>query len=151
MQVGDTVKITTKNIFCKHHGNIGKITKIENNQYKVKRVGDPDEGYWYKSYEIILMEKAMKTWNEMTPEEKGLILLGQLEGKKIQFFEAGIQNWVDIEKPSWISHICYRVQPKPVVEKVQLATIRHGHTYNIEFNTLDGEVIQPSVKVTRLK
>jgi hypothetical protein len=57
-----------------------------------------------------------KLWKDMTPEEKGALLLAHHEGKEIEFF-ASHNAWQGCEgSPSWISYYAYRVKPDPVRE-----------------------------------
>lgn len=55
------------------------------------------------------MSGAPKIWLDMTPEEKGALLLAHHEGKTIQVRPAGRLLWVDVQKPDWLDFCAYRV------------------------------------------
>ena len=52
-------------------------------------------------------------WRDMTPEQKGALLLAHHEGKVI---ETWMPNRWYICEPAWVYDCCYRVKPEPVVE-----------------------------------
>ena len=55
--------------------------------------------------------EGRKIWQDLTPEEKGALLLAHHEGEEIQFELSGVE-WIKAE-PSWEGIIAYRVRPKP--------------------------------------
>lgn len=62
----------------------------------------------------------MRLWKDMTPEEKGALLLAYHEGKVIEFSfpEDGLGWWSTSKDDgggvlSWHSNGCYRVKPQP--------------------------------------
>jgi hypothetical protein len=50
-----------------------------------------------------------KKWQDMTPEEKGALLLAHHEGKEIQIW--CVDEWVTSRDPAWAGHCTYRVEP----------------------------------------
>ena len=105
-----------------------------------------------------------KTWGEMSPEEKGALLLAELEGKQIQML---LENtWKDVI-PQWASLRCYRVKPEPEVFKVTLqggnfrqekdywSFRRDGHigddTHKITFSLVDEEPDCGSIKMEKIR
>lgn len=61
-----------------------------------------------------------KKWDEMTPKEKGALLLAHHEGKEIQFINGfDVKEWKKAE-PKWASHCAYRVKPEPKRETLHL-------------------------------
>jgi hypothetical protein len=50
-----------------------------------------------------------KKWRDMTPEEKGSLLLAHHEGKEIQIW--CVDEWATSRDPSWAGHCAYRVKP----------------------------------------
>lgn len=53
-------------------------------------------------------------WGDMTPEQKGALLLAHHEGRGVQtLFRDG---WGDCPRPLWGSLAFYRIKPDPVVE-----------------------------------
>ncbi len=101
---------------------------------------------------------AQKIWSDMTPEEKGALLLARYEGKAIQSnhtHEYNPDDWNDCI-PEWCQEAAYRVKPEPKVEMVKT----HGcwspkgqkpktqYVYEIEFNIVDGHPDWGSAKVS---
>jgi hypothetical protein len=71
--------------------------------------------------------EAPKTWAEMTPEEKGALLLAHHEGKVIEVY-GGNGWWSPCNL--WADEDAYRIRPEPVREVVKLAVWRNeGHFY----------------------
>lgn len=65
-------------------------------------------------------EEPPKLWRDMTPEEKGALLLAHHEGKMLQSSFNG-EPWNDCTAGvSWSGHIAYRVRPEPKRETVLL-------------------------------
>lgn len=107
-----------------------------------------------------------KTWGEMTPEEKGALLLAHHEGKEIDFYQSG--NWVTIGFGfNWFQEYAYRVKPEPKRETVRLlgygtfANVlredcltevdRRTAKYAITFDTIDGKPDCASIRMEALK
>lgn len=103
-----------------------------------------------------------KVWEDMTPEEKGALLLAWYEGKEIEWFNPRPERTFNDWKPynSNPVHIynefAYRVKPEPKVERVRLHFCfhfcvdyntnvfagpqqRYTDTHRITFNLVDGE------------
>lgn len=57
-----------------------------------------------------------KLWRDMTPEEKGALLLAAHEGKVIENSLDGV-NWI-AAKACWADDYAYRIKPEPKVEIV---------------------------------
>ena len=64
----------------------------------------------------------MKPWKDMSPEEKGALLLASHEGKTLQYWKRGSGGWEDCRSVAIHEHETYRVKPKPVVEEVVMFT-----------------------------
>jgi len=62
---------------------------------------------------------APKLWRDMTPAEKGALLLAAHEGKMIECCD-GAAWWKIRPPPVWRDGTAYRVRPEPVVEVVDL-------------------------------
>lgn len=110
----------------------------------------------------------MKLWKDMTPEEKGALLLAHHEGKEIQYYERahGYEGWEDCGLHPWNDDGSYRVKPKSKVELVSI----HGYqglyvgkptfwfgpsetsedTHRITFNLVDGVPDCSSIKMEKL-
>ena len=105
-----------------------------------------------------------KLWKDMTPEEKGALLLAHHEGKIIQFWYSGMKGWTDNagHPPNWFKDTAYRVKPEPVVETVTLFgqagfcwAFSHlqendGDTHHITFDLIDGKPDCNSIKMEEI-
>lgn len=164
-KVGDKVRIVG-HVWEPEHGRDGVVRYSPNDgTYLVVRKKEEDvEGYWYAEddLELIEEENEMKLWQNMTPEEKGALLLAHYEGKIIEFNDG--YGWAPVSKPSWRNTLTYRVKPEPVVEVQRLFGWFNGHfnstcfyanrysdaTHKITFNVVDGEPDVTSVKMEKL-
>ena len=93
-----------------------------------------------------------RQWKDLTPEEKGALLLAYHEGEQIQTWMPVRHFWDDNPTPSWAETAAYRVKPEPEVKTV---TIRTGwpegggwcqdeddyDTHSITYKVIDGEPI----------
>lgn len=101
-----------------------------------------------------------KPWGEMTPEEKGAILLADHEGKTLDFYSGRLCEWVTIGmEPGHYPSVAYRVKPEPVIETFVIYgstrnaygyTRQSSDTHKITYQTVDGEVDCNSVKMEKL-
>lgn len=100
-----------------------------------------------------------KTWGEMTPEEKGALLLAHHEGKPIENTATRNGSWI-VSTPYWASEFAYRVKPhEPKVEKVtghywrfeEMNLFSGANVYmsshRITFNLIDGVPDCTSIKM----
>lgn len=105
-----------------------------------------------------------KTWRDMTPEEKGALLLAAHEGKVIEGRNETWRDdvWITVHAPSWSNNSSYRVKPEPKVETVtqHWKTNRKGEfvpmnqfdkpydpSHRITFNLIDGKPDCASIKM----
>ena len=108
------------------------------------------------------MEAEPKLWRDMTPEEKGALLLAAHEGKVIEMlFHDG--EWQEIT-PQWALCRSYRVRPEPVRKPVSIVggykrsayyAFSEGKAldndeYRITFDTIDGVPDCASVKMEQI-
>lgn len=70
-------------------------------------------------------DETPKLWRDMTPEEKGALLLAHHEGKVIENTLNGGKSW-SRGNPYWADGYAYRIKPEPKVETVVMS----GHTWN---------------------
>lgn len=100
-------------------------------------------------------------FRDMTPAEKGALLLANHEGKPIQCFVNG--EWIRKSHGVWSKVHAYRVKPaEPVVETVTMyypdgviyfecdGGGRGGGTHRITFNLIDGKPDVASIKMDEL-
>jgi len=96
-------------------------------------------------------------WADMTPEEKGALLLAKHEGNNIQRSYSGA--WETVHQP-FFHGLAYRVKPEPKRETMTL--YGRGHvwvasfqcalydTHRITFDTIDGEPDCTTICMERL-
>jgi hypothetical protein len=106
------------------------------------------------------MTEQPKIWRDMTPAEKGALLLARHEGKAIEL-QIGEGGWVKV-LPSWNPDAAYRVKPEPTVETVTLGgfewnttwyfKVDHDsrRTHRITFNLIDGQPDCASIRMEAL-
>ena len=97
-----------------------------------------------------------KTWGEMTPEEKGALLLAHHEGKII---ESLLYDWAKCS-PSWTDSVAYRIKPEPKRETIELYGDGRNSwafdystsnaTHYITFDVIDGEPDVNSIKMEKI-
>jgi len=104
-----------------------------------------------------------KLWLDMTPEEKGALLLAIHEGKDVEWHNPVTMSpgmWAE-HRPSYhVNDVCaYRVKPEPERETIvlydQCPTIWTDCNpcdaeYRITFETIDGEPDCASIKMERI-
>lgn len=96
---------------------------------------------------------TQKLWRDMTPEEKGALLLAQHDGRVMEYM--GLYGWQIMLWPAFNQDHAYRVKPEPKVETVEILddelmfTTIKGH--KITFNTVDGKPDCASIKMEPLK
>ena len=102
-----------------------------------------------------------KLWKDMTPEEKGALLLARVEGAKIQCKAYG-SDWMDkdFSNNKFNSDFAYRVKPEPHRKQVALyfGELREGallsrvrtDTHRITFDLVDGKPDCNSIKMESL-
>ena len=93
-----------------------------------------------------------RLWRDMTPEEKGALLLAYHEGKVIEN-KSEYNDWIDAT-PFWVDNFAYRVKPDPVVKAV---TLYAGHAdpdcFPMPIGTItliDGKPDLSSIKMEKL-
>jgi hypothetical protein len=105
-----------------------------------------------------------KLWRDMTPEEKGALLLAHHEGKQIELLNCKTGGWMRALIPAWIPCAAYRVKPvQPSVQTVVMYTqapsscwgwtadsCSTDRTHRITFDTVDGEPNVNSIKMEKL-
>ena len=130
--------------------------------------GYPFDDHWdfgnalFRDGEFRIISRAAETpklWCDMTPEEKGALLLAHHEGKNLQFTRPSICNeWRDVAvHPEWCQGNAYRVKPEPKVETVDIIHAYditgelYSDTHRITFNLIDGKPDCASVKMEPIK
>lgn len=84
-------------------------------------------------------EPNLKTWQEMTPEEKGALLLAYHEGKTIQVSRQGLA-WSVTQNPNWSNDQFYRVKEEPVEKTESHMFFHNNERYVLEFKTIGGKL-----------
>ena len=111
--------------------------------------------------DYFLVEDPSKLWRDMTPEEKGALLLAHYEGKTIEACYYG-DVWFKTNDPAWDNNSFYRVKPEPKRETVTLYNgvensfdwdLWNKHIdkkHRITFDLIDGEPDCNSIKMEKL-
>lgn len=102
-----------------------------------------------------------KLWRDMTPEEKGALLLAMHNGKKVEVYSDG--EWREKSYMTFADDYAYRIKPEPKVETVNqgyktnssgrfvtTSSLDHA-TYVVTFNLIDGEPDCTSIKMEKLQ
>lgn len=107
----------------------------------------------------IISRAGPKLWKDMSPEEKGALLLAAHEGKVIEALQSNVEVWYKA-RPSWSDNITYRIRPEPKVRSVDLycgqltvGALLKKHwsdTHRITFTTIDGVPDCSSIKMEKL-
>lgn len=99
-----------------------------------------------------MSDTEAKLWRDMTPEEKGALLLAHHEGHTIQCRSPAHSQWFDSSEPSWANAIAYRVRPEPNRETVTrwYQASGHSNTHRIAFDLIDGEPDCASIRMESL-
>ena len=95
-----------------------------------------------------------KIWRDMTPEEKGALLLAAHEGKEVQC-HYGVEGWCRRSFEVFAVGNAYRIKPEPKIETVTMSgdDIRLGgfiKGHRITFITRDGKPDCASIKMDEL-
>ena len=103
-----------------------------------------------------------KLWKDMSPEEKGALLLAHHEGKTIEVWvvDHDWSGWVKRSFHTWAEGNAYRVKPKPYRKQVSLyfGELKEGalisrvrtDTHRITFDLIDGKPDCGSVKMEKI-
>jgi hypothetical protein len=102
------------------------------------------------------VDDTPKLWRDMTPEEKGALLLAKHEGKVIECYF--LSGWVECN-PEWYENFAYRVRPEPNRETVTytweedvlaVSSLNMEGTHRITFDLIDGKPDCDSIKMEEL-
>lgn len=163
VKVGDTLEcVTSKNQMVWTVGKRYKILPAENYDFLVECDLKNPQASSISTFRIV--DTGPKLWGQMSPEEKGALLLAFHEGKRVEFLNkrARIEEWIATKTPLWSIDLAYRVAPpEPKVEVITLTGSIHHHwgfiqeryvcdTHRITFNTIDGEPDLSSVKMEKI-
>ena len=133
------------------------VTDTDGNGYK-RYLSDYPETISADIGSLYKEPKAPTLWRDMTPEEKGALLLAHHEGKEIEYHSFGV-GWVT-ERPNWFEWCRYRIKPQPKVEVVEIygslefttwgRCKQDFDTHRITFNTIDGKPDPASIKMEEI-
>jgi hypothetical protein len=94
---------------------------------------------------------APKTWRDMTPEERGALLLAHHEGKVIETWFRGA--WINKGHGGWGKQNAYRIRPEPKRETVTRHLSHAGVAYPVTIDVVDGvlqwDTLKPLPKVAK--
>ena len=78
------------------------------------------------------MTQEPKLWKDMTPEEKGALLLAYHEGKDIERFSADFLDYWHTVYPSWVDDVAYRVKPEREKVTARICLTGDGTSLHME-------------------
>jgi hypothetical protein len=160
-KVGDRIVVTNcTGAIEKYNGENGTVTGFGTHTVVCNMDNYKKFLFFYHS-EVELLEET-KTWGEMTPEEKGALLLAHHEGKTIEFFSVDARKWYE-GTPRWSYWVSYRVKPEPKAETIECQWSyekggKDGYTHpknseathKIVFDVVDGVPDCESIKMEKL-
>lgn len=106
---------------------------------------DGFDPYCHQKFRLISRADQHKLWRDMTPEEKGALLLAHHEGKVIEYWKRGTGGWEKL-KSGFYDNEAYRVKPEPKIETIE----RFWYGHRITFNLINGKPDCASVKMDEL-
>lgn len=161
VKVGDVVGLIHTG---RNSDNFGKVERgLTGTIGKDKHVYIACHGSFTYDYDakFKMVSRAVKLWRDLTPAEKGALLLAHHENPgSVEFLNE--DEWVTLEYLGWLDNFAYRIKPEPVVETV---TVYGGNTkamnrnwgfsgdhlgpetHRITFQTINGKPDCASVKM----
>lgn len=90
-----------------------------------------------------------RLWKDLSPEEKGALLLAHHEGRDIQMYAS--DHWYTVN-PIWEDFTAYRIKPEPVRNSVEMKWgLGSLDTHRITFDLVDGVPDCSSIKMEKIK
>lgn len=163
-KVGDKVKLTGNKILSMNDiGDVGTVVEVSSitGNVQVQVPNGPNNRNWSSPHDLVLVDDSSKLWGDMTDEEQGALLLAHHRGEVVQYRSYNSKwpdSWTYCKQPGWKDHVCYRIQPKPVVEEVvwwvnQNGNVKHSEKWikqdnvaKITYSKIDGEFDWSSLK-----
>jgi uncharacterized protein YodC (DUF2158 family) len=75
-----------------------------------------DPEYFYKKEEVRPTPETLRTFGELSDEEKGALLLAAHEGKPLQYYSLMCGVWFNTDDPIFFDDFLYRITPNKVLE-----------------------------------
>lgn len=157
VKIGDKVKISDSSMNRKRRGSICIVTKV-NNDESVTVIASDNCEFYVPDYDFELVsDKAYQTWRDTSDEDKGKLLLAQLNGSPIQYSYDGI-TWETLgSRPAWANNILYRVKPQVETFTLYVSKGSPAHKYSVQSDThkitydvVDGVIQEDTVKMKKL-
>ena len=157
--VGTKIKVTNTTYDSVPNGSIMTVTQ-HFGMGDIEATLDGGDGFeWFlgvRTYEVLEddTQDTPTLWKDMTPEEKGALLLANHEGKSIEWYRSFCLKWEpdDNFDPTEHQHIAYRIAlHKPVVDVRSLYIYQKDSDYSLtEIGTIyliDGVPDTESIKM----
>jgi hypothetical protein len=156
VNIGDKIVVIDTEYFMNvPNGTVMTVQAVGQNH--VEATVDDGDGYvWFMEngrYEPCVMKPdtptlrgvSPKLWKDMTPEEKGALLLAHHEGKTIECYQFPDHGWEVIYNPVFDNTSAYRIKPEPKRVTVALmADFKEIGTIDL----IDGIPDPDSIKIT---
>lgn len=147
-KVGDTVVGNKTHFLNFRRGMEGKIVEVFVKAYSVIWKGESMRNF-VEEREIDLVG-INSTWGELTPEQKGALLLAHQQGKAMEVKASVGKTWVTLaHNPLWLNNTCYRVKPDPVVVNSCKHISIEGVICKLTYNKIDGVLDYSSAKLSK--
>ena len=172
-KVGDRV-IGTKAALSHRVGTLGRVTRPQGKSSVFVLWDGADQDHFVHKNEIVRIEEEPmrnedkpKIWRDMTPEEKGALLLAHYEGKNIEVFGCHyLDEWYENDELCFDADCAYRIKPEPK-RKTMTAKLcidsygtslhmrpdygdnygDHAFYFTLTFDTIDGKPDPASIKI----
>jgi hypothetical protein len=174
-KVGDRV-MGTKDALPHRAGKFGRVTRPQGKSSIFVLWDGADQDHFVHKNEIVRIEEEPmynvthepKLWGDMTPEEKGALLLGWHEGKVIEVFGLLYPDMWGEDDPCFYEDCAYRIKPEPEREtltaklcinntgiSLHMRPSYRAHHYGedaafyftLTFDTIDGKLDPSSIKI----
>lgn len=166
-RVGDRV-LGTKDALSHRVGKLGRVTRPQGKSSAFVLWDGADQDHFAHRSEIVRIEEGPmrnedkpKIWRDMTPEEKGALLLAEHEGKIIEAWGLSYPDMWHADYHAWEDNCAYRIKPEPKRERVVLvgrmdtpdswaffiSEVDPFDSHRITFDTIDGKPDPSSIKI----
>ena len=114
-KVGDLVKVlyASNNESYLRAGNVHKVLEV-NPDNSLEFCHD---GYYWSSDQFQLVEDVCPT---NPPHNHAELIKAWADGAEIQVYSTGLLDWHELEKPSWVVGLKYRIKPAKSAKDTKL-------------------------------
>ena len=160
VQPGDVVECVQLGVKANnHYVTVGRQYEIQGNGWFIDNEGDLCFGH--SNIFRLVSRATLKTWGEMTDEEKGALLLAEHRGEVVEWIDPSNKNdkWDREGFAIGLPVMAYRVRP-PELKRETVCCWWNGHnihrknhtdrTHRITFDLIDGKPDCASIRMEEL-